>query len=337
MTAVKDPYTGLHAESIYAMWHDPLVYDHMKHGPPYLPEMNVRLANDQRADVQAALKKEAAEATDELTQLLDGMTAAYGNGPMAELSALLAFLRAEAWIHQAHHWQTRGCSYYGDHLLFERLYNDAQGMVDGLAEKAVGTGQHLLVHPCLQGLHMMAVMRGLYADAPVNPGADDYPWLSLRAVLRFILFGNLVMARLEAKSDLSHGISNMLEGIEDKHEEFAYLLKQRTKEKTASTKTAGNVRLTPKEINRASGEYTIIVRPQASGGYLVAAVKIEGNTGKIVDVAKEIVEDKGGIAKAVQEVNRWLDKMGYPIEMAWMSRGRWLEADCHSQSAAWKA
>ena len=48
---VKDPYTGLHEESIYAMWHDPTTYDPIKHGPPYLPEMKVKTASAADAKV----------------------------------------------------------------------------------------------------------------------------------------------------------------------------------------------------------------------------------------------------------------------------------------------
>jgi hypothetical protein len=155
------------------------------------------------------------------------------NAPMAGLGTLLAFLRAEVWMHQAHHWQTRGCSSYGDHLLFDRLYSDANLFVDGLAEKAVGTGQHLLVHPGLQANGMLECLRVLYGNSPVNPSAEAYPGISLQVVERMIEFTNLVYSQLESKGELSHGIDNMLQGIVDKHEEFAYLLKQRCTSKTA--------------------------------------------------------------------------------------------------------
>lgn len=217
------------------MWHDPTSYDHFKMGPPYLPETTkMRLASQIQADVQ----KEADAALAEMGQILQMATASFGGAPMSELAALLAYLKAEAWIHQAHHWQTRGDTYYGDHLLFERLYNDANGMVDSLAEKAVGTGNHLLVQPLLQGSFLLDVLKSLYGDAPVNPPSDIYPVLSLRAVLRLLAFEKLVYGVLEQKGQLTHGIDNMLQGIADKHEEFAYLLKQRCKARNASKRDA---------------------------------------------------------------------------------------------------
>ncbi len=194
----------------------------------------MRISSNLSSDFQ----REAGEHSDALNQLLGEMTAEYGNAPMSELAALLAFLRAESWVHTAHHWQTRGCNYYGDHLLFQRIYEETDDLIDPLAEKTIGTsGSHLFVQPCIQGLHMMAALKMLYAGAPVNPGADEYPWLSLRAVMLFLLFEKLVYESLEKQGKLSHGIDNLLQGFADKHEEFAYLLKQRVKGKTAGTPT----------------------------------------------------------------------------------------------------
>lgn len=61
-SSMKDPYAGLHAEAIYAMWHDPLTYDPIKHGPPYLPELKVKTASQKRewkaaCDVRSAAWK----------------------------------------------------------------------------------------------------------------------------------------------------------------------------------------------------------------------------------------------------------------------------------------
>jgi len=50
---------------------------------------------------------------------------------------LLACLRAQYWNYQQAHWQVKGRTFYGDHLLFQRLYESVQTQVDGLAEKMV--------------------------------------------------------------------------------------------------------------------------------------------------------------------------------------------------------
>lgn len=60
------------------------------------------------------------------------------------LCGLLACLRALQLSYHTSHWQVRGASFYGDHLLFQRLYDgddesDPLGdQIDTLAEKVVG-------------------------------------------------------------------------------------------------------------------------------------------------------------------------------------------------------
>lgn len=54
------------------------------------------------------------------------------------LCDVLACLRAQYLSYQTSHWQVVGQSFYGNHLLFQRLYESVQGQVDGLAEKIVG-------------------------------------------------------------------------------------------------------------------------------------------------------------------------------------------------------
>lgn len=51
------------------------------------------------------------------------------------LSMYVAFTKALYLIHQQNHWEAKN---YGDHLLFQRLYEDAQEMADDAAERAMG-------------------------------------------------------------------------------------------------------------------------------------------------------------------------------------------------------
>jgi DNA-binding ferritin-like protein len=54
------------------------------------------------------------------------------------LCEVLACLRAQYLSYQTSHWQVVGGSFYGNHLLFERLYKSVQDQVDALAEKIAG-------------------------------------------------------------------------------------------------------------------------------------------------------------------------------------------------------
>lgn len=51
---------------------------------------------------------------------------------------ILAILRAQYLSYQTSHWQARGPGYYGNHLLFQRLYEGVQAEIDALGEKMVG-------------------------------------------------------------------------------------------------------------------------------------------------------------------------------------------------------
>jgi starvation-inducible DNA-binding protein len=57
---------------------------------------------------------------------------------VTHLSQILACLRAQYLSYQTSHWQVTGPSYYGDHLLFQRLYESVTAEIDTLAEKIVG-------------------------------------------------------------------------------------------------------------------------------------------------------------------------------------------------------
>jgi DNA-binding ferritin-like protein len=54
------------------------------------------------------------------------------------LCDVLGCLRAQYLSYQTSHWQVKGGTFYGNHLLFQRLYESVRGQVDQLAEKISG-------------------------------------------------------------------------------------------------------------------------------------------------------------------------------------------------------
>lgn len=50
---------------------------------------------------------------------------------------LLAYLRALRMVHHNAHWTYYGDTFYGDHLLFQRLYEEVDDEIDVVAEKIV--------------------------------------------------------------------------------------------------------------------------------------------------------------------------------------------------------
>jgi DNA-binding ferritin-like protein len=200
-------------DATFVIWQDPSSYNPFFHGPPYLPGMKVRL------DKQAS------------TRSLVATAAKMAHGVGYGLPTVLVFLKALATIHQSHHWLTFGETYFADHLLFERLYNQTVEDIDGVAEKAVGTGVPIdKMHPGLQSCIVAHIVKKFCGNG-VNTGEGENPKayleVSLSAETEFMACMAEIAKVMKERGDLSRGVDNMLAGIEDKHEGHLYLLKQR--------------------------------------------------------------------------------------------------------------
>jgi DNA-binding ferritin-like protein len=201
------------------------LFDPLENDPPYLPERP---------------RTKTANAADVFTQICQR----FGDLPMVELGALVAILRAASIVHQSHHWQTSGPTYYGDHLMFERIYGDSQVFIDQVAEKTMGMGGHTdLLCPKTQ-TSVMGALTNLWCQTIIPKAFDRLVPLGATEMVNISLgveqcvLGCLKAAKesLESKGDLSEGTDNLLQGIIDKHEEFVYLLQQRQGGKVASYK-----------------------------------------------------------------------------------------------------
>lgn len=200
-------------DATFAIWQDPSSYNPYFHGPPYLPGMKVRL--DKTASGRTLVATAA--------KMAHGI--GYG------LPTVLVFLKALTIIHQSHHWLTYGESYYADHLLFERLYDETVAEVDQVAEKAVGTGCPLdKMHPGMQSCVVAHIVKKYCGDGETSGEGENptaYLESSLLAEGQFLACVKQVVEVMKANGELTRGVDNMLAGIEDKHESHIYLLKQR--------------------------------------------------------------------------------------------------------------
>lgn len=129
---------------------------------------------------------------------------------------LAAFLRALYQHHQFMHWRTRGTPFYGDHLLFQRLYDKIAEELDGLAEKAIGiTNNPDIIDP----------QENADTAAEILKGFRQTPQGSLDAEKQFVALITEVKEGLGNK--LTDGLDNFLQGMADVHEGHVYLLQQR--------------------------------------------------------------------------------------------------------------
>lgn len=166
---------------------------------------------------------------DSLAAILSQGCEAYGNESMCELAVLLSMLRATGHVHQAHHWQTRGQQFYGDHLLFDRLYTEVRKSVDPLAERAVGSGDYPLVNAVVSSKQIADMVKLLCSGNGQSP--DQYVMTSLKATAATLALLKVVYEALSRKGKLTHGTDNLLQDLSDTLEGHVYLLKQRAKGK----------------------------------------------------------------------------------------------------------
>ena len=156
----------------------------------------------------------------------DNMMAEWGSTPYPQLSMLLVHLKYLYALHQNHHWTSMGDPFYGDHLLFQRLYQATVEEIDGLAEKAIGLGNTTSVNLTLQTSQLLKLVTSA-GNASMIPASSDLAKKSLMAEMNFLKVIDVMISYLQECGLLTSGLSNMLEGIADVHEGHIYLLKQR--------------------------------------------------------------------------------------------------------------
>lgn len=142
------------------------------------------------------------------------------------LGILVSWLKATAKVHQHHHWTSKGTTFYSNHLLFERLYNETFAQIDSLAERYVGMEGETALHPLTQ----LAIQNDILLDLYQDPDAQLQPFeLSLDIEQQTLQAIADCRANLEQRDLLSNGVDNLLQGIADGHESLVYLLKQSVK------------------------------------------------------------------------------------------------------------
>lgn len=135
----------------------------------------------------------------------------------------IATLKAMTLIHQHSHWTTNGSIFYGEHLLFTRIYESAQENLDTAAEKFIG-------------LQFEGVMDYDYQNDLLGKVLSKYSKLegsplemSLAIEKEFVAFSRGAYDCFEAEGKMTLGLDDMLMAIANKREESIYLLQQTLK------------------------------------------------------------------------------------------------------------
>jgi DNA-binding ferritin-like protein len=134
------------------------------------------------------------------------------------LCAYLAMLRVMTLIFQNSHWKCKCPAFYGNHLLFERIYDDAGDLTDAAAEKLIGLfGNDALNHP-----EQIELMSGYYKKYV----SDNHIENSLTVSKDFIKLADDVYNRIKEIGEMTLGLDDLIMSQSSKVEEFIYLLSQ---------------------------------------------------------------------------------------------------------------
>lgn len=170
--------------------------------------------------------------------LLSNIVQPFSGDDYAELGAIIGMLEGMTVFFQTLHWKMNGKTFYGDHLMFQRIYESFAEPIDSIAEKAVAFGSIKLVDHEKIVRSMDLFLNHLEQDlalkaASMGPEMDDTGYQFAKrgqyVLDLFIKTTEKIMSELKEKGKLSKGLDNLLAGILDTQEGNVYLLKQRTR------------------------------------------------------------------------------------------------------------
>lgn len=147
------------------------------------------------------------------------------------LQWLLACLRSQYWSYQESHWQVKGATFYGDHLLFQRLYESVQKQVDTLAEKLVGK----YGVDAVNGLDLGAKFEVFIRRWNETDCLHERGFLSEQD---FQTLCQNVHRKLKEMGELSLGMDDFLMATANEHETNQYLLRQILRSKESAKMAA---------------------------------------------------------------------------------------------------
>ena len=149
--------------------------------------------------------------------------------PQEIISAYIGFVRAyHLWMHGAHN-ITKGPGFAGDHVeLYGKIYTEVQDSIDTVIEKGVGVYQDESI-ACPIKITNDALLILEEWESPSQQAAERIADLALEYTKQLVQVGEGTAKLLEDMGVLSYGTDNLLAGLVDTHENYAYLLQQRVK------------------------------------------------------------------------------------------------------------
>ncbi len=134
----------------------------------------------------------------------------------------VAYLRAIYLTHQNSHWITKGQAFYGDHLLFDRIYKSSAQNADSAAERMIGLFGSDALDPQLQLQFIHKILEKSNGDDPMET--------SMKIEKQFLQFSQAFYNTMKKEGKLSLGLDDLVMSIASNREEAVYLLGQASKQ-----------------------------------------------------------------------------------------------------------
>lgn len=132
----------------------------------------------------------------------------------------LSIIQAARNHYQNAHWLCQGPSFYGDHLLYERLYENIEEEVDSFAERMIG-----LFGP--GSFSIESHQRTIKIMSEKWAKTDCLVRRSIKVEKTVLGFLRKTKSELERNGELTLGLEDFLPAVASQHETHLYLLKQR--------------------------------------------------------------------------------------------------------------
>lgn len=143
-----------------------------------------------------------------------------------EFAYHIAWLRLLAIWFQHAHWAVQGSTFYGDHLLYERIYGEVNGLIDGMAEKAVSFTSPNVVNTHMHAELLSQMLRAYPTPSRVNE-ATMIAAAGLALVKDYLETLKETYDKIKSEGGMSMGLDDLLMSNANTIEGFVYLLKQR--------------------------------------------------------------------------------------------------------------
>jgi len=139
------------------------------------------------------------------------------------ISLYVAFARALYSINQSHHWRCKGTNFYGNHLLFQRLYKDNQEWADMAAERTLG-----LFGELRSQFEAIDEIARTFSN-PEEEGGELIE-SSLQACKAFGALSNELYREFKEMNVMTLGLDDMIMSIASQLETHIYLLESAKKD-----------------------------------------------------------------------------------------------------------